>query len=192
MSLSVTPDPVLPEVLQVRPVRHGDARGWFSETYSEAAFRAAGIAAHFIQDNHSRSAEAGTLRGLHYQAPPVAQAKLVRVARGAILDVAVDVRRDSPRYGRWVAQELSAATGAQILVPHGFLHGFLTLVDETLVSYLMDNPHDSASEGAVAWDDPDLGIAWGIDPGRVILSARDRAAPPFATWVTPFPGEPEP
>jgi dTDP-4-dehydrorhamnose 3,5-epimerase len=176
----------LPEVKVLTPRRFGDARGWFAETWSAARLAGAGLGHHWVQDNESLSARAGTLRGLHYQAPPFAQAKLVRVARGAIRDVAVDVRRGAPTYGRWVAEELSAANGAQILVPRGFLHGFVTLTDDTLVLYKVDNPYDAASDGAVAWDDPDLAIDWGIAPGQAILSDKDRAAPRFADWTSPF------
>jgi dTDP-4-dehydrorhamnose 3,5-epimerase len=123
----------LPEVKVLIPRRHGDARGFFCETWSAARMAAAGLDIAFVQDNEGRSARAGTLRGLHYQSPPFAQAKLVRVAGGAILDVAVDARRGSPTYGRWVAEELSAANGAQMLVPRGYLHGYLTFTDDTLV-----------------------------------------------------------
>jgi dTDP-4-dehydrorhamnose 3,5-epimerase len=176
----------LPEVKILTPRRHGDARGFFAETWRADRLAEAGLEADFVQDNESRSAEAGTLRGLHYQAPPFAQAKLVRVVRGAIRDVAVDARAGSPSYGRWVAEVLSAENGAQIFVPRGFLHGFLTLTADAHVLYKVDNRYDAGSEGAVAWDDPDLRIDWGIDPGRAILSAKDRAAPRFRDWVSPF------
>jgi len=176
----------LPEVKLITPRRFGDDRGYFSETWNAARLAEAGLAIPFVQDNESLSAKAGTLRGLHYQAPPFAQTKLVRVARGAVLDVAVDARRGSPTYGAWVAEELSAATGAQLLVPRGFLHGFLTLTDETLVIYKVDNPYDATSDGSVAWDSPELGITWGIDPGEVVLSGKDQAAPRFADWTSPF------
>ncbi len=176
----------LPEVKVLTPRRFGDARGWFAETWSAARLAEAGLAHAWVQDNESLSARAGTLRGLHYQAPPFAQAKLVRVARGAIRDVAVDVRRGAPGYGRWVAEELSAENGAQMLVPRGFLHGFVTLTDDTLVLYKVDNPYHAASDGAVAWDDPDLAIDWGLAPGAAILSDKDRAAPRLADWTSPF------
>jgi dTDP-4-dehydrorhamnose 3,5-epimerase len=180
MSLSVTPDPVLPEVLHVRPVRHGDARGWFSETYSEAAFRAAGIAAHFFQDNHSRSAEAGTLRGLHYQAPPHAQAKLVRCIRGRLLDVIVDIRAGSPNFGRHTAFELDETNGLQVFVPEGFAHGFCTLEPGTEVIYKVTSPYAPQSDFGIAADDPALGIRWPFAPGRLTLSERDRKHPRLA------------
>jgi dTDP-4-dehydrorhamnose 3,5-epimerase len=176
----------LPEVKVLTPRRIGDARGFFCETWNAARMAASGLDLAFVQDNEGHSARAGTLRGLHYQAPPFAQAKLVRVARGAILDVAVDARRGSPGFGRWVAEKLSAANGAQLLVPRGFLHGYLTLADDTTVNYKVDNPYDAASDGGVAWDDPDLGIAWGIDPAAAILSDKDRRAPRLRDWTSPF------
>lgn len=148
--------------------------------------RDAGLDLAFVQDNESLSAKIGTVRGLHYQAPPFAQSKLVRAVRGAILDVAVDVRRGSPHYGRWVAEELSAANGAQLLVPRGFLHGFVTLAADTLVSYKVDNPYDASSDGAVFWNDADLRIDWGIGPGEATVSDKDRIAPGFDGWQSPF------
>ncbi len=144
----------------------------------------AGFDLDFVQDN--------ALRPRRHSARPAlpvdsrAQAKLVRVARGAILDVAVDVRLGSPTYGRWVAEELSAANGAQLLVPRGFLHGYLTLTDDALVLYKVDNPYDAASDGAVAWDDPDLRIDWGINSAEAILSDKDRRAPRLRDWTSPF------
>lgn len=176
----------LPDVKVLTPRRFGDARGYFCETWNAARMADAGLSTGFVQDNESLSAKAGTLRGLHYQAPPFAQAKLVRVARGAILDVAVDARRGSPSYGRWVAETLSAENGAQILVPHGFLHGFLTLADETLVIYKVDNRYDAASDGGVRWDDPDIGVDWGVKSDTLTLSDKDRAAPAFREWTSPF------
>lgn len=140
----------------------------------------------FVQDNESLSAKAGTLRGLHYQAPPFAQAKLVRVAKGAILDVAVDARRGSPTYGRWVAEEISAENGAQILVPHGFLHGFLTLTDDTLVIYKVDNIYNAGADGGVRWNDPDISIDWGVTAEGLTLSDKDQRAPLFKDWQSPF------
>jgi len=176
----------LPGVLVLTPRRFGDDRGYFSETWSAARLREAGLDLGFVQDNESLSARAGTVRGLHYQAPPFAQTKLVRAVRGAILDVAVDVRRGSLHYGKWVAEELSAANGAQLLVPRGFLHGFVTLAPDTLVSYKVDNPYDASSDGAVSWNDASLGIAWGIGPDEATVSDKDRAAPAFGEWTSPF------
>jgi len=176
----------LPEVKILIPRRFGDARGFFAETWSAARLDAAGLGHAFVQDNESLSAAAFTLRGLHYQAPPFAQTKLLRVVQGAIRDVVVDARRGSPRFGRWIAEDIDAEGAAQILVPKGFLHGFLTLVPDTRVLYKVDAPYDAASDGAVAWDDPDLAIDWGVDPGAVILSDKDRAAPPWRDFASPF------
>jgi dTDP-4-dehydrorhamnose 3,5-epimerase len=174
------------DVLLFTPRRFADARGWFSETWSARAFAAAGLPAAFAQDNQSHSAMAGTVRGLHYQRPPFAQGKLVRVVRGRILDVAVDVRRGSPSYGRWVAAELSAENGVQLWAPRGFLHGFVTLEPGTDVLYKVDAPYDAASDGAVRFDDPDLAIDWGIDPKDAVLSDKDARAPAFRDFDSPF------
>ncbi len=176
----------LPEVKVLTPRRFGDHRGYFCETWSTGRMASAGLDFSFVQDNESLSARAGTLRGLHYQAPPVAQAKLVRVALGAILDVAVDARRGSPTYGRWVAEEISAENGAQLLIPRGFLHGFVTLAENTLVVYKIDNPYDAASDGGVVWSDADIGIDWGLPHQAVVLSDKDRGQPAFRDWVSPF------
>ena len=176
------------DVKLIIPRRFGDARGWFSETWNAAAMRAVGFDCDFVQDNHSLSAETYTLRGLHYQAPPFAQTKLVRVARGRVLDVAVDVRPASPTYQRWVAQELTAAGGEQLLVPRGFLHGFLTLEPNTEVLYKVDAHYDGDADGGVRFDDPDLGVDWGVDPAHIVLSDKDRDAPAFADWANPFAG----
>ena len=174
------------DVKLVTPARFGDDRGFFSETYNAERFRAAGIEAGFLQDNHSLSREQGTVRGLHYQAPPFAQAKLVRVLRGAIVDVAVDVRKGSPTYGQWVKAELSAENGVQIFVPRGFLHGFATLMPDTEIAYKVDNYYSRECDGAVSWNDPDLAIDWGIDPGSAKLSPKDAGAPAFADFASPF------
>ena len=168
------------------PRRFGDARGYFCETWNAARMAEAGLDLGFVQDNESLSAQQGTLRGLHYQAPPFAQSKLVRVVRGAILDVAVDARRGSPDYGKWIAEEISAENGVQILVPRGFLHGFLTLTPDTQVIYKVDYPYDAASDGGVLWSDPELGIAWGVGPDGVTLSDKDRRLPLFRDWTSPF------
>jgi dTDP-4-dehydrorhamnose 3,5-epimerase len=176
----------LPDVKVLTPQRITDARGYFSEAWNARRMADVDLGVDFVQDNESLSLRCGTLRGLHYQAPPFAQAKLVRVVRGAIRDVVVDARRGSPSFGQWVLEEISAATGAQILVPRGFLHGFVTLEDDTLVLYKVDNRFDAASDGGVRWDDPDLGIDWGVDPAAAILSDKDRRAPAFADWVSPF------
>lgn len=170
----------IPEVLVLTPQRFADDRGFFVETYNAARLKAAtGLTIEFVQDNMSLSRPVGTLRGLHFQRPPSAQAKLVSVARGRIFDVAVDIRRGSPTFGQHVSAELSAEDGRQILVPAGFLHGFMTLEPDTLVTYKVDAYYDPAADGAVRWNDPDLGIAWPFD-GEVSISPKDAAAPAFA------------
>jgi len=176
-------------LLIVTPVRHGDARGFFSETWNAGAWRARGIEPAWCQDNHSLSREAGVLRGLHYQSPPKAQAKLVRCTRGRIWDVAVDMRRSSPSFGKWFGLELSAENWRQLFVPRGFLHGFLTLEPDTEVQYKVDNSYAPDCDGAVRWNDPALGIDWplaGLGAGAPVLSAKDSAAPGLDTWESPF------
>ncbi len=167
----------LPGPLLVSARRFGDGRGFFLETYSARDFAALGIADAFVQDNHSLSAEPGTVRGLHFQVPPRAQAKLVRVLRGAILDVAVDIRRSSPTFGRHVAAELSARDARQIYVPVGFAHGFCTLEPDTEVAYKVSEAYAPECDRAIAWDDPDLDLPWPFDAARVRLSDKDRRAP---------------
>ena len=176
----------MPDVKLVTPSRFGDQRGYFSETYNAQQFIAAGIDAVFVQDNQSYSALAGTVRGLHYQAPPFAQSKLVRVLRGAILDVAVDVRAGSLTFGKWVKAEISAENGIQIFVPKGFLHGFATLVPDTEVLYKVDAPYSKDHDGGVLWNDIALGIEWGISPVDAIVSEKDRTANAFSEFVSPF------
>ncbi|MCB1539605.1 MAG: dTDP-4-dehydrorhamnose 3,5-epimerase [Rhodoblastus sp.] len=161
----------------VTPKRHLDARGFFSEVYNKADWRAAGLDFTFVQDNHSYSAEAGVLRGLHFQTAPHAQAKLVRVARGRIFDVAVDIRRSSPTFGHHVALELSRDDWRQLLVPVGFAHGFVTLEPNTEVLYKTSAPYSASHDFGLAWDDPDLAIAWPLQAGAPVLSDRDRAWP---------------
>jgi len=176
----------IPEVKIITPRRFSDDRGFFSETYNARAFKAAGVEADFVQDNHSYSAKKGTVRGLHYQAPPYAQSKLVRVLKGAIIDVAVDARKASPTFGKWVKAELSAENGKQIFVPKGFLHGFLTLEPDTEVAYKVDAFYDGASDGSVKWNDPDLAIDWGALEGAVSLSKKDAVAPAWKEFSSPF------
>jgi dTDP-4-dehydrorhamnose 3,5-epimerase len=176
----------IPAVKVIRPRRFTDERGFFSETWNARRMAEAGLPIAFVQDNHSYSAMAGTVRGLHYQRPPHAQGKLVRVARGRIRDVAVDVRAGSPSFGHWVVEELSAENGAQLWVPAGFLHGFVTLEPDTDVIYKVDDHYAPDCDGAVRFDDPDLAIDWGIDPGQAVLSAKDAAALAFADFETPF------
>ncbi len=174
------------DVKLVTPDRFGDDRGFFSETYNAERFKVAGIDADFIQDNHSLSAQRGTVRGLHFQAPPFAQAKLVRVLRGSIIDVAVDVRKGSPTYGKWVSAELSAQNGVQIFVPRGFLHGFATLEPDTEIAYKVDNYYSKECDGAVLWCDETLGIDWGIPAEEGVLSEKDAKAQRFADFDSPF------
>ena len=170
----------LPEIREVRPRRHRDARGFFSETWSHADFAAAGIDCLFVQDNHSLSLAAGVLRGLHYQLGAAAQDKLVRVVRGRIFDVAVDIRRASPTFGQWAGLELSAEAWNQLFVPRGFAHGFLTLEPATEVLYKVSAPYSPADERAIRFDDPAIGIAWPRIEGRLTLAERDRDAPLLA------------
>ncbi len=168
----------IPEVLLITPRRFDDGRGFFSETYHEARWRAAGVGGPFVQDNHSLSVAAGVIRGLHCQIAPSVQGKLVRVVKGAIWDVAVDIRHGSPTFGRFVAAELSAANWRQLWIPGGFLHGFCTLVPDTEVLYKVTAPYDPAAERAVAWDDPDLALPWPLAPGSAaVLSEKDRHHP---------------
>ncbi|MDD7971968.1 dTDP-4-dehydrorhamnose 3,5-epimerase [Roseinatronobacter alkalisoli] len=175
------PGPVL-----VTPRRFGDARGWFCETWNRTRLRASGLDwPEFVQDNHSFSAPRHTLRGLHFQRPPHAQDKLVRCSRGAVLDVAVDARKGSATYGQWVSVELSAATGTQLYVPKGFLHGFLTLTDDCEVQYKCTDIYAPDCDGAVRWNS--LGIDWGTE--APVLSEKDAQAMPFAQFETPFHAE---
>lgn len=175
------------------PARFGDERGWFAETWNARKMAEAGLDHRFCQDNHSYSRDAGTLRGLHYQRPPAAQAKLVRCARGRVFDVAVDIRPGSPSYGHWRGAELSAENGCQLMVPRGFLHAFLTLEAGSEVLYKVDAHYDRDCDGAVAWDDPEIGIDWPLAEAGVpapILSAKDAAAPRLAEIGTPFAARP--
>ncbi|MER9584689.1 dTDP-4-dehydrorhamnose 3,5-epimerase [Mesorhizobium sp. M0276] len=164
-------------VLEIVPKRHGDARGFFVETYNAERFAQAGIDLLFVQDNHSYSAAAGVLRGLHYQLPPRAQDKLLRVIRGSILDVAVDIRRSSKTFGKWVALEVSAEKGNQILVPKGFAHGFVTLVPDTEVLYKVTDTYSQAHDRSIRFDDPAIGIDWPSLAGGFQLSDKDLEAP---------------
>lgn len=177
---------VIPDVVIVKPKRFGDDRGFFSEVYSRRDFAEFGLNLEFVQDNHSRSAAAGTIRGLHFQVPPFAQDKLVRVTRGAILDVAVDIRRSSPTYGQHVAIELSAENWRQLLVPIGFAHGFCTLMPDTEVLYKVSNYYSAAHDCGLAWDDPALRIAWPVKTSAAILSEKDRRHPRLAELIAAF------
>ncbi|PQO22546.1 dTDP-4-dehydrorhamnose 3,5-epimerase [Rhodobacteraceae bacterium WD3A24] len=179
----------LPEVLILTPRRFSDARGWFSESWNRRTLREAGIDIDFVQDNHSLSHAAGTVRGLHYQAPPHAQAKLVRVVRGAVFDVAVDARRGSPRFARWTGVELSAENGRQLFIPAGFLHGFVTRTPDCEVLYKCSDYYAPEADGAVRFDDPELAIDWGITPQEAVISDKDGQAPLWRDFATPFAWE---
>ncbi|UVK44413.1 dTDP-4-dehydrorhamnose 3,5-epimerase [Mesorhizobium sp. AR07] len=167
-------------VLEIIPKRHGDARGFFVETYHAERFSQAGIDLRFVQDNQSYSAAAGVLRGLHYQLAPRAQDKLLRVTRGALLDVAVDIRRSSPTFGKWVALEITAEKGNQILVPKGFAHGFVTLVPDTEVLYKVTDTYSPEHDRSIRFDDPAIGIDWPSLAGGFQLSDKDLKAPVLA------------
>ena len=166
----------IPEVLLIEPPRFGDSRGWFSEVFSQRSFPAA-VLGPFRQDNQSFSAQVGTVRGLHCQIGGFAQGKLVRVVRGAIWDVAVDIRHGSPTYGQHAAAELSAANGRQLWVPPGFLHGFATLEPQTEVLYKVTADYDRGSERGVIWNDPDLALPWPVASAAAVLSDKDAALP---------------
>ncbi|MGE4062300.1 MAG: dTDP-4-dehydrorhamnose 3,5-epimerase [Rhodospirillaceae bacterium] len=170
----------IPDVKIVRPKKHGDARGFFSETYSQKALRDAGIDHVFVQDNHAFSAAKGTVRGLHFQTPPFAQDKLVRVTRGSIFDVAVDLRRGSPTYGKHVSAVISAEAWNQIFIPVGFAHGLLTLEADTEVLYKVTNYYSPAHDLGLLWNDPALGIAWPVSESAAILSEKDKVQPRLA------------
>lgn len=175
----------LPGVLLLSPRRFGDARGFFAETWNLRTLTQAGVELpEFVQDNHSFSATKGTVRGLHYQAPPHAQGKLVRCGRGSLLDVAVDARVSSPHYGKWVAKVLSYENGDQLWVPPGFLHGFVTLEDDTEIVYKCTDYYFPECDGAVHF--ASVGIEWGIDTTAAVLSAKDAAAPQFGEWSSPY------
>lgn len=181
----------IPEVFLLTPRQYGDDRGLFMETFRADIFaRETGVTTPFVQDNHSVSTHANTIRGLHYQRPPHAQAKLVRCTVGAVMDVAVDVRKGSPSYGRWVSALLSADNAQQLFVPAGFLHGFATLSSDAEVQYKCTDYYAAECDGNVAWNDPDLSIDWGVahgfDSARVVLSGKDMDAPKFVDFQTPF------
>ena len=173
-------------VISLTPRAFADPRGWFSETYHQARAAEAGIDVVFCQDNQSFSRVAGTIRGLHYQSPPFAQAKLVRCVRGSIWDVAVDARRGSPTYGQWVADTLSAENRRQLFLPVGFLHGFVTLEDDTEVAYKVTAHYDPASDGGVRWDDAGLALPWPLDGRTPLVSDKDAKMPSFADFDSQF------
>lgn len=173
-------------VMLLTPTRHEDERGFLSEVYNQRDLEAAGIDVDFVQENHTFTAIAGTVRGLHYQAPPSPQAKLVRVIRGSIIDVAVDLRKSSPTYRQHVAVELSRQSWSQLLVPEGFAHGFCTLEDDTEICYRASAYWDPALDRGIAWDDPALAIEWGVDSAEATLSEKDRNQPTLKEIGSPF------
>ncbi|WP_299410298.1 dTDP-4-dehydrorhamnose 3,5-epimerase [uncultured Roseobacter sp.] len=173
-------------VFILTPKRFGDARGFFSESWSKRQMAEQGLDIDWVQDNHSLSMQAGTVRGLHFQSPPHAQAKLVRCGRGTLFDVVVDIRRGSPTYGQWVGEELSFENGKQLLVPTGFLHGFATRVPETEIIYKCSDYYAPDCDGAVRFDCPQIGIDWGLGDLEPVLSQKDAAAPGLADFDTPF------
>ena len=184
---------ILTRPILIDPARHGDARGWFAESYNRNTFANLGIKSEFIQDNHSLSVPAFTLRGLHFQRPPRAQDKLVRCIRGCIYDVAVDIRQGSPTYGTWVGAELSAENGRQLFVPIGFAHGFITLVENCEVIYKCSDTYAPSLDAGIKWDDPAIGVAWPIPAGVVPhLSPKDALQPFLADFDSPFPFEGQP
>lgn len=170
-------------LLIIEPKVFADSRGYFFESYNETIFRKKGIDVSFLQDNQSLS-NSGVLRGLHFQAPPFDQGKLVRVITGAVLDIAVDIRKHSPTYGKYVAIELTEENKTMFYIPSGFAHGFLTLRDNTIFSYKCTNVYDKASEGTILWNDTDLNINWNIE--SPILSEKDQLGTPFSNFITPF------
>jgi dTDP-4-dehydrorhamnose 3,5-epimerase len=183
MKIETTP---LAGLVVLTPDRFGDDRGFFSESWNRKRMADAGFDIDFVQDNHSLSAQAGTVRGLHFQAPPHAQAKLVRCGRGRLFDVAVDIRRGSPTFGRWFGVALSFDNGRQLLIPAGFLHGFVTREPDTEVIYKCSDYYAPECDGAVRFDDSDLGIDWGLGGIAAILSEKDARAPAFAAFNSPF------
>ena len=172
----ITVEPTkLDGVCLIRPNRFGDNRGWFMESYSKKDFEEAGLHYEFVQDNRSFTERKGTVRGLHFQRPPMAQAKLLTCLRGSILDVAVDLRPDSPTYKDWVGVILTAEDPTQLLIPRGFAHGFVTLTDHVEFQYKVDNFYSPEHDGGIRWNDPDIGVEWGVsDP---ILSEKDKKSP---------------
>ena len=176
----------IPDVLLIEPARFGDNRGFFSESWNKERMAEHGISVDFVQDNHSLSSAVGTVRGLHFQAPPNAQAKLVRCGRGLLFDVAVDIRKGSPTYGQWVGEELSFENGKQLFIPEGFAHGFITRTPDTEIIYKCNAYYAPESDGAILWDS--CGIDWGFN-GTPELSAKDANAPSFASFDSPFTWE---
>jgi len=179
-------DTSFPEVKLLVPTKHQDERGFFSETYSRRTLTKAGLGFEFVQDNHAFSTHRGTIRGLHFQIPPYAQDKIVRVIRGAIFDVVVDVRRESPTFGRFEGFWLDAADWKQLLIPAGFAHGLCTLEPDTEIMYKVSNFYSPAHDKGVRWNDPEIGIEWPVKPEEALISPKDRALPPLATLPSYF------
>ena len=178
----------LPHVFIITPKRFEDDRGFFEETWNASSLKNYGIETSFVQDNHSYSREIGTLRGLHYQFPPYAQDKLVRCTQGSILDVAVDIRKKSPTYGKWIGVKLSRNNGKQLLIPKGFLHGFVTLSENTEVQYKCSNIYSPENDGCILWNS--LNIDWGLSNNFIpILSNKDKSAQAFENFISPFEWE---
>ncbi|WP_328804249.1 dTDP-4-dehydrorhamnose 3,5-epimerase [Roseibium aggregatum] len=173
-------------VIEILPDRHRDLRGFFSETYNARVFAEAGITLEFVQDNYSLSTEKGVLRGLHFQTPPFAQDKLVRVSRGAVFDVIVDIRKGSPTFAKWVGVEISAAKWNQVLVPKGFAHGFVTTEPNTELLYKVTDYYSRECDRSINFNDPEIGVDWPVDRSSVILSEKDKTAPLLADIETGF------
>jgi dTDP-4-dehydrorhamnose 3,5-epimerase len=177
---------LIPDLLILEARQFGDERGFFAETWNSRVLAAAGIDVGFVQDNHSFSVRSGTVRGLHFQAPPHAQAKLVRCGRGRLMDVAVDIRSGSPTYGKWFGVELSFDNGKQLYIPAGFAHGFATLEPATEIVYKCSDYYAPECEGALRFDDPDLGIEWGLSGQPTAISEKDLKASNFKGFESPF------
>ena len=173
------------ETLLIKPRRHSDHRGFFAETYSRKSLFEIGINTEFVQDNHSLSREVGTLRGLHFQTPPHAQAKLIRCGHGAFFDVAVDIRKGSPTYGQWAGYDLTASNGYQLFIPVGFAHGFVTLEPNTEIVYKCSDYYSPENVGSIFWNDPKLGIDWPLKE-EIVLSVKDKKSPLLKDFCTPF------
>jgi dTDP-4-dehydrorhamnose 3,5-epimerase len=185
MSIDTAQPPSLP--LVIVPKRHVDSRGWFSEAFQEQRLRELGITCRFVQDNQSSSKRAGTMRGLHFQRPPAAQAKLVSVLRGRILDVAVDIRHRSPTFGKYVSMELSADGGNQLYIPTGFAHGFVSLEDDVLVMYKASDYYAPSLDAGICWNDPDIAFPWPFKEADIVKSDKDDRLPRLRDFESPFP-----
>jgi dTDP-4-dehydrorhamnose 3,5-epimerase len=185
MSIDTSRSPQLP--LVIIPKRHIDDRGWFSETFHQRRLGELGITCNFVQENQSSSKRAGTLRGFHFQRPPSAQAKLVSVLRGRVLDVAVDIRRGSPSFGNCVSIELSAEGGQQLYIPTGFAHGFITLEDNVAVTYMVSDYYAPSHDTGICWNDPDIAFPWPFKEADIIKSDKDGRLPRLKDFDSPFP-----